>query len=84
MGDTLHQPYRIPLFPESQPIMDGLVAAGALGASWSGAGSTMIAVTMADDADSVRLAGEALLAEHNVNGRSLRLEPDRDGLVVTH
>lgn len=84
MGDTLHQPYRIPLFPESRPIMDGLVAAGALGASWSGAGSTMVAVTMADDADRIRTAGESLLAEHGVNGRALRLEPDRDGLVVTH
>ena len=37
---------------------------GALGACWSGAGSTMLAVTMADDADAVRVAGEALLAEH--------------------
>lgn len=83
MTDTLHQPYRIPLFPESAPIMDGLRDAGALGACWSGAGSTLLAVTMSDDAEAVRAAGEALLAEHNVNGRVLRLEPDRDGLTVT-
>ncbi|MEY2398973.1 MAG: homoserine kinase [Actinomycetota bacterium] len=84
MDDTLHQPYRIPLFPESVALMDGLRAAGALGAAWSGAGSTIVAVAMSDAADAVRAAGESLLAEANVKGRALRLEPDRDGLVVTH
>jgi homoserine kinase len=83
MQDSLHQPYRIPLFPESEPIMRGLVAAGALGSCWSGAGSTLLAVTMADDAEAVRAAGESLLADAKVNGRSLVLQPDRTGLVVT-
>ncbi|MBA2607594.1 MAG: hypothetical protein H0U92_01485, partial [Actinobacteria bacterium] len=84
MDDTLHQPYRLPLFPESAVLIDGLREAGALGACWSGAGSTILAVTIADTANAVRAAGEALLAQANVNGRSLRLEPDRDGLVVSH
>ena len=84
MDDALHQPYRIPLFPESAGLMDGLRAAGALGACWSGAGSTILAVTTTDAANAVRAAGESLLAAASVNGRSLRLEPDRDGLVVTH
>ncbi|MEY2400436.1 MAG: homoserine kinase, partial [Ilumatobacteraceae bacterium] len=83
MQDSLHQPYRIPLFPESKPIMRGLVAAGALGSCWSGAGSTLLAVTMADDAERIRAAGESLLADAKVNGHSLVLQPDRTGLVVT-
>lgn len=83
MEDTLHQPYRIPLFPESATIMRGLVDAGALGSCWSGAGSTLLAVTMHETAAIVREAGEALLKETGVSGRVLQLEPDRTGLVVT-
>ncbi len=84
MTDTLHQPYRMPLFPESEGLMRGLLDAGALGSCWSGAGSTLLAVTMAEDVEKVRTAGEALLAEANVNGRVLRLEPDRDGILITN
>jgi homoserine kinase len=83
MQDTLHQPYRIPLFPESETIMRGLVEAGALGACWSGAGSTLLAVSRRDEADAVCAAGTDLLHETSVNGRALRLDVDRTGLVVT-
>ncbi|HVV35855.1 MAG TPA: homoserine kinase [Acidimicrobiales bacterium] len=83
MEDTLHQPYRIPLFPESAPIMRGLVEAGALGACWSGAGSTLLAVAMEGDADAVCAAGVDMLTETNVAGRAVRLDVDRTGLVVT-
>lgn len=84
MDDTLHQPYRIPLFPESEFLMRGLREGGALGACWSGAGSTLLAVTMASEADRVRVIGEELLAHYDVAGRSLRLSPDRTGLTVEH
>ncbi|MDP1794559.1 MAG: homoserine kinase [Acidimicrobiales bacterium] len=84
MNDTLHQPYRIPLFPESEFVMRGLREGGALGACWSGAGSTLLAVTMASDADRIRVIGEELLAHYEVAGRSVRLEPDRTGLVVSN
>jgi homoserine kinase len=83
MEDTLHQPYRIPLFPESETIMRGLVEAGALGSCWSGAGSTLLAVAMRGDADAVYAAGVDQLHETGVSGRVLQLEPDRTGLVVT-
>jgi homoserine kinase len=83
MQDTLHQPYRIPLFPESETIMRGLVEAGALASCWSGAGSTLLAVAMQGEADAVCAAGTDLLHETNVNGRALRLDVDRTGLVVT-
>ena len=83
MQDTLHQPYRMPLFPESETIMRGLLEAGALGSCWSGAGSTLLAVAMRGDADAVCSAGVDLLEETGVNGRVLQLEVDRTGLVVT-
>ena len=83
MDDRLHQPFRIPLFPESEGLMRGLRDAGALASCWSGAGSTLLAVCTVETATDVRAAGESLLAGANVNGRSLRLEPDRTGLVVS-
>lgn len=83
MQDTLHQPYRIPLFPESETIMRGLREAGALGSCWSGAGSTLLAVAMRGDAEAVCAAGTNLLDETKLNGRVLQLEPDRTGLVVS-
>jgi homoserine kinase len=83
MQDTLHQPYRIPLFPESETIMRGLVEAGALGSAWSGAGSTLLAVAVRGDAPAVCAAGVDLLNEAGVKGRALQLEVDRTGLVVT-
>ncbi|MEY2418128.1 MAG: homoserine kinase [Actinomycetota bacterium] len=83
MHDTLHQPYRIPLFPESETIMRGLVEAGALGSCWSGAGSTLLAVAQRGDVDAVYAAGVDLLEETGVAGRVLQLEPDRTGLVVS-
>lgn len=82
MDDRLHQPQRTPLFPESAPLLAGLRAAGALSSAWSGAGPSLLAVCTDDAADAVRRAGERLLAEHGVAGRSLRLAPDLGGLRV--
>ncbi|HUR77181.1 MAG TPA: homoserine kinase [Acidimicrobiales bacterium] len=82
MQDLLHQPYRIPLFPESETIMRGLVEAGALGACWSGAGSTLLAVALGSEVGAVLAAGAGLLEETAVRGRALHLEVDRTGLVV--
>ncbi len=43
--DNLHVPYRIGLIPKGQETIDAALQAGALGATISGSGSTMIAVT---------------------------------------
>jgi homoserine kinase len=80
--DRLHQPYRTPLFPESVALLAGLRAAGALAVCWSGAGPSLLAICTADSADGVQRAGERLLADAGVAGRSLRLAPDLHGLVV--
>lgn len=82
MDDRLHQRQRTPLFPESAPILAGLRGAGALATAWSGAGPSLLAVCTSSSAPAVQAAAEALLTEHDVDGRVLRLEPDREGLVV--
>jgi homoserine kinase len=80
-GDRIHQPARTPLFPESAALLAALVDAGALAASWSGAGPSLIGIVRAGSADSVLVGAEAALARSGVPGRVLELGADRRGLV---
>ncbi|HUP85566.1 MAG TPA: homoserine kinase [Acidimicrobiales bacterium] len=82
MDDRVHQQQRTPLFPESVALLDGLRDAGALASAWSGAGPSLLAVCTNDSVDAVQRAGERLLADADVAGRSLKLTPDLEGLVV--
>lgn len=82
MDDRLHQAQRTPLFPESAALLEGLRDAGALAVAWSGAGPSLLGVCTTDSADAVQRAGERLLQASGVAGRSMRLAPDLDGLVV--
>jgi homoserine kinase len=81
-ADRLHQEQRGRLFPEARVLLDGLVAAGARAACWSGAGPSLLAFCTGSDAERIREAAALLLAEHGVRGRALRLGADRSGLVV--
>ncbi|MGH9282809.1 MAG: homoserine kinase, partial [Acidimicrobiales bacterium] len=81
--DRLHQGPRTDLFPEAPVLLGGLVEAGALASCWSGAGPSLLALCDGAGAETVRSAGEELLAGAGVEGRSLLLAPDLDGLVVT-
>ena len=81
--DRLHQTQRTPLFPESARLLDGLVEAGALGACWSGAGPSLLAICDAAAAPRVRDEGEWLLQRAGVAGRALALEADHDGVTVS-
>ena len=82
--DRLHQGSRaVALYPEAPGLLAGLVAAGAVGACWSGAGPSLLAVC--DDPDTgarVQAAGPGLLAQAGLSGGSLLLLPDLDGLRV--
>ena len=80
--DRLHQQARTPLFPESPVLLAGLVNAGAIAACWSGAGPCLLAVCDRENAAAVRAAGDRLLAESRVDGRSLLLDADTTGMVV--
>jgi homoserine kinase len=79
--DRIHQPARTALFPEAPQILGALVEAGALAASWSGAGPSLIGIVMADRAESVQHGAEAALEVTGVPGRALVLQPDRRGIV---
>lgn len=80
--DRLHQGDRGSLFPEAAPIIDGLIAAGALGACWSGAGPSLLGVCTEGDVDSISEAARGLLVELSVPGAVLCLAPDLDGVTV--
>lgn len=80
-GDRIHQPARTTLFPESAALLGVLVDAGALAASWSGAGPTLIGIVRASSAKSVRAAAEDAVGRVGVPGRVLGLQADRRGIV---
>jgi homoserine kinase len=79
--DRLHQPARTALFPEAPEVLGALVDAGALAASWSGAGPTLIGMVRAGRAASVLAGAEAALVAAGVPGRALLLHADRHGIV---
>ncbi len=79
--DRIHQSARTALFPEAPGLLRGLVDAGALAASWSGGGPTLVGMVHAGSVQAVRAGAEALLAESGVPGCVLALRPDRLGLV---
>ena len=79
--DRIHQPARTTLFPEAPALLHSLVEAGALAASWSGAGPTLVGVVHRGLMSAVRSAAEVALAASGVPGRVLALQVDRRGLV---
>jgi homoserine kinase len=56
--DRLHEPYRVPHFPQLPQLVQAARKAGALGAALSGAGSTVIALT--DDETTAEKAADAM------------------------
>lgn len=83
-ADRLHQDARAALFPEAAGLLAALRQAGAVVATWSGAGPSMLGICRSvADAEGVREAGAAALEAAGVPGRALALQPDSEGLVVT-
>lgn len=80
--DRLHQAARGSLFPEAAPIIEGLIAAGALGACWSGAGPSLLGFCTKADVDPISQAARGLLVDLGVPGAVLCLAPDLDGVTV--
>jgi homoserine kinase len=80
LDDRLHQPHRAHLFPRSSALLASARSFGALGATISGAGPTVLVWCAADAATSVarRLEGEA---EGWAEVRPVAFEP-RGGEVI--
>jgi len=81
--DRLHEPYRVAYFPELPALIAAATRAGALGASLSGAGSTVIA--LCDSPESAAEVARALAtaaAIAGVQGRAAVARPTAAGVRV--
>jgi homoserine kinase len=79
LDDRLHQPRREPLYPRSMAVVRGARELGALGATISGAGPSVLVWVRADDAAAV---GRQLEERADGWARVLRLPFDAGGAVV--
>ena len=83
LKDRLHQAQRAPLVPGFDAIVDAATGAGALGATLSGAGPTILAWIAPDaDAENVRAQMEASAGSSHVAGRALLLSASESGATV--
>jgi homoserine kinase len=82
MADRLHQAARAALFPEAAGLISSLEDAGALGACWSGAGSSLLAVVERSERGALASAATALLERFGVPGQVLELDVDQAGAQV--
>ncbi len=80
--DRLHQDYRSPMFPAAPKLLAGMSAGGALAVCWSGAGPSLLGITLGTRAPAVQAAAEAALAEADVPGQVLVLHADMHGLII--
>ncbi len=81
MQDRLHQPYRQALFPAMPDIIQAAIAAGAYGASLSGGGSSLIALTSSHFNDVLR-AMETAARAAGIEGTGRILRADQNGARV--
>jgi homoserine kinase len=80
-ADRLHQDARATLFPEAPALLLALVDCGALASCWSGAGPSLLGITLDSSADKVCAGAQAALEDSGLTGRVLVLRPDHRGLV---
>ena len=82
--DRLHQQYRLPLFPAGATLLESAMRAGALGAFISGAGPTVLALSLSGDQalDRVQEAFESAARDENVPGTVLQLALSERGAHV--
>jgi homoserine kinase len=79
--DHLHQPFRQKLIPGFTTILTAAVEAGALGSFLSGAGSSLMAVTL-DQVDAISTAMLDAAQKHNLPAKILVLKADNEGAKI--
>lgn len=88
LRDRLHQPYRAPLAPGLSEVLalndQTSLYPGLLGVAISGAGSTLIAFTLGDQAarEAIGRAMVERMASCGISAKSLNLEVDRCGRTI--
>jgi homoserine kinase len=80
-ADRLHQDARATLFPEAPALLTALVDCGALASCWSGAGPSLLGVTLESSAEKVCAGAQVALEDSGLTGRVLVLRADRRGIV---
>jgi homoserine kinase len=81
MEDRLHQPYRKSLILSFDKVIQYAYDSGAVGASLSGAGSTMLALAL-DNFDKIGQAMVSAFSEAGINAKYLVLDVDTEGAKV--
>jgi homoserine kinase len=81
MEDRLHQPYRKSLIPNFDKVVQYAYDSGAVSASLSGAGSTMLALAL-DNFDKIGQAMVSAFSEAGINAKYLVLDVDTEGAKV--
>lgn len=83
MKDVLHQPYRVPLVPGLETIIEDATKYGALGAALSGAGPTIIAfVDRRNSTAELEAFMVNALAEQGIACTVMNLIPDTQGVQI--
>ncbi len=80
--DRLHQSQRSRLFPSAISIIDVLVHSGAVGATWSGAGSSMIGFVDSNDSPGIVEEVRSHLKSLEIKAQVLSVEVDTKGARV--
>jgi homoserine kinase len=82
MHDRLHEPYRARLFPHLEPVRAAARSAGAIGASLSGAGPSVLALVTSHCVDRVAVAMEDAAKACAAPGRVLPMAVAMHGAQV--
>jgi homoserine kinase len=80
-GDRLHQDARARLFPEAPGLLAALVDCGALASCWSGAGPSLLGLTVESAAEKVCAGARDALEASGLSGQVMLLHSDRQGLT---
>ena len=83
MRDRLHQPYRSPLLPGLEEILNIEDRDGLIGVALSGAGSTVVAFADANETEIGGLIGE-IFKKHGIQSEVRFLKADNEGLVISY
>ena len=76
--DRLHQPFRLPLIPGSENIINSSLENGALASYISGAGSTIMAIYKGNHEEAEKFA-QKILSDEYPNWKAFILEADNSG-----
>jgi homoserine kinase len=83
MSDRLHQSHRMKLIPGATAAYEAAYEAGALGVALSGAGPSLLAFAI-DEQAAIAGAMSAAFAEAGLTSRSWILDPSSEGMRLSH